>query len=57
MRCASHDRLDRNETAHLARAGLVTLTLLGLFTLYQVLFDLWMLAYPFADPDVWRNRL
>jgi hypothetical protein len=41
----------------LARAGHVILTLLGLFTLYQVLFDLWMLAYPFADPHVWRSRL
>jgi hypothetical protein len=39
------------------RTGLVTLTLCGLFTLYQVLFDLWVLAYPFADPHVWRNRL
>lgn len=40
-----------------ARVGLVILTLSGLFTLYQVLFDLWMLSYPFADPRVWRNRL
>ncbi|HSZ15688.1 MAG TPA: hypothetical protein VK764_01220 [Terracidiphilus sp.] len=39
-----------------ARVGLVILTLGGLFSLYQVLFDLWMLAYPFADPNVWWTR-
>jgi hypothetical protein len=39
-----------------AWVGLVALTLGGLFSLYQVLFDLWMLAYPFADPNVWRTR-
>ena len=33
------------------------LTLGGLVSLYQVLFDLWMTAYPFATASEWRNRL
>jgi len=39
-----------------ARIALVLLPLAGLFSLYQTLFDLWMLSYPFADPSVWRTR-
>jgi len=40
-----------------ASIALVTLTLAGLFTLYQALFDVWMTAYPFANTSLWRQRL
>jgi hypothetical protein len=40
-----------------ARTALVLLTLGGLISLYQVLFDAWMTAYPFADASEWRARL
>lgn len=40
-----------------ARIALIILTLGGLFSLYQVAFDVWMTAYPFADSHVWRTRL
>jgi hypothetical protein len=40
-----------------ARVALVILTLGGLVSLYQTLFDVWMTAYPFADPNEWRMRL
>ena len=40
-----------------ARMGLVILTIWGLFSLYQVLTDLGILAYPFADPGVGRTKL
>jgi hypothetical protein len=40
-----------------AWAVLVVLTLGGLVSLYQVLFDVWMTAYPFANPNEWRTRL
>lgn len=33
------------------------LTLGGLLSLYQTLFDLWMTAYPYADAGVWAGRL
>jgi len=39
-----------------ASITLVLLTLGGLVSLYQVLFDAWMTAYPFADPNEWRTR-
>ncbi len=39
-----------------ASITLLLLTLGGLVSLYQVLFDAWMTAYPFADPDEWRTR-
>ena len=37
--------------------ALVLLTLAGLVSLYQVAFDLWMTAYPFANANEWRTRL
>jgi hypothetical protein len=39
-----------------ARVALVVLTLAGLLSLYQVLFDVWMTAYPFANPNEARMR-
>jgi hypothetical protein len=35
--------------------GVVTLG--GFFSLYQVLFDVWMTAYPYANTSEWRTRL
>jgi hypothetical protein len=40
-----------------ASAALFILTMGGLFTLYQVCFDVWMTAYPLADTSEWRARL
>jgi antibiotic biosynthesis monooxygenase (ABM) superfamily enzyme len=40
-----------------AGAALVLLTIAGLVSLYQVLFDVWMTAYPLADANEWRTRL
>lgn len=40
-----------------ASVALFILTMGGLFTLYQVLFDVWMTAYPFANTTEWRTRL
>jgi len=40
-----------------ARVMLLILTMGGLFTLYQVCFDVWMTAYPFANTSEWRTRL
>ncbi len=40
-----------------ASAVLFILTMGGLFTLYQVCFDVWMTAYPFANTSEWRARL
>ena len=40
-----------------AIAGLFVLTMGGLFTLFQVCFDVWMTAYPFANTSEWRTRL
>lgn len=40
-----------------ASAALFVLTMGGLFTLYQVCFDVWMTAYPFANTSEWRSRL
>lgn len=40
-----------------ASVMLFVLTMGGLFTLYQVLFDVWMTAYPFANTSEWRTRL
>ncbi len=37
--------------------ALALLTLGGLVSLYQVLFDVWMTAYPFANASEWRMRL
>ena len=36
---------------------MVLLTIGGLVSLFQVLFDVWMTAYPFADANAWRVRL
>jgi hypothetical protein len=40
-----------------ASIALFILTMGGLFTLYQVIFDIWMTAYPFANTNEWRTRL
>ena len=40
-----------------ASVALFVLTMGGLFTLYQVCFDVWMTAYPFANTSEWRTRL
>jgi hypothetical protein len=40
-----------------ASVALVLLTLAGLVSLYQVAFDVWMTAYPFANATEWRTRL
>ncbi len=40
-----------------ASIALFILTMGSLFTLYQMLFDIWMTAYPFANPTEWRTRL
>jgi hypothetical protein len=37
--------------------ALFVLTMGGLFTLYQICFDVWMTAYPFANTVEWRTRL
>lgn len=39
-----------------ASVALFILTMGGLFTLFQVLFDAWMTAYPFANTSEWRIR-
>ena len=39
-----------------ASLALFLLTMGGLFTLFQVLFDAWMTAYPFANTGEWRIR-
>lgn len=46
-----------SEMKRWAIAGVAVLTLAGLITLYQIAFDLWMTAYPFADTSEWRTRL
>jgi hypothetical protein len=40
-----------------ASVSLFILTMGGLFTLFQVCFDVWMTAYPFANTSEWRTRL
>jgi len=40
-----------------ASVALFILTIGGLFTLFQVCFDVWMTAYPFANTSEWRTRL
>ena len=40
-----------------ASIALVLLTLGGLVSLYQMAFDLWMTAYPFATANEWRTQL
>ena len=40
-----------------ASMALFILTMGGLLTLYQVLFDVWMTVYPFANTNEWRTRL
>ncbi len=37
-----------------AGIGLLVLTVAGMASVYQLLFSLWMTAYPFADIDFWR---
>jgi hypothetical protein len=41
----------------LAAVLLILLTIAGLITLYQVAFDVWMTAYPYANADIWKQRL
>jgi hypothetical protein len=36
---------------------LILLTIAGLISLYQVAFDVWMTAYPYANADIWKQRL
>jgi len=36
---------------------LMLLTVAGLISLYQVAFDVWMTAYPYANADIWKERL
>lgn len=36
--------------------ALVLLTLAGLASLYQVAFDVWMTAYPYANANEWQTR-
>jgi len=40
-----------------AAIGLIVLTLAGIVSVYQVLFSLWMTAYPMADINSWRPHL
>jgi hypothetical protein len=40
-----------------AGVALSVLTLGGLVSLYWVMFDVWMTAYPFVNPNDWRMRL
>jgi len=40
-----------------ASVALFILTMGGLFTIFQVCFDVWMTAYPFANTSEWRIRL
>jgi hypothetical protein len=40
-----------------ASVALFILTMGGLFSLYQVCFDVWMTAYPFSNSSEWRTRL
>lgn len=42
---------------NLAVVLLVLLTIAGLISVYQVCFDVWMTAYPYANPDIWKQRL
>lgn len=39
------------------RVALAFLTLAGMYSIYWLLFSVWMMAYPFADKLVWRSRL
>ena len=36
---------------------LILLTIAGLISLYQVAFDVWMTAYPYANAELWKQRL
>ena len=36
---------------------LILLTIAGLISLYQVAFDVWMTAYPYANAGIWKQRL
>ncbi len=40
----------------LAKATLMLLTVALLFNFYQLSFDIWMTAYPFANHAQWRGR-
>jgi hypothetical protein len=39
-----------------ATITLMALTIGGVISVYQMLFDVWMTAYPFAKPHEWRAR-
>lgn len=41
----------------LAAVLLILLTVAGLISLYQVAFDVWMTAYPYANAQIWAQRL
>lgn len=49
--------MSHNRKIFCASITLSLLTLAGFYCLYQTLFDLWMTAYPFANPIEWRRRL
>ncbi len=38
------------------RVAQIVLAFFCAYHLYQALFALWMTAYPFADPNLWRPR-
>jgi hypothetical protein len=37
-------------------ATLLLLTFAGLLSVYQLLFSVWMTAYPHVDTGAWRSR-
>jgi len=43
-----------NQRTVWAGIGLTCLTVAGMVSVYQVLFSLWMTAYPYADINFWR---
>jgi len=47
----------RNMRVFCGVSCLVLLTLAGLLSMYEVLFSLWMTAYPMADINFWRQHL
>jgi hypothetical protein len=48
--------------SHMAKKKLdvtliILLTVAGFVSLYQIAFDLWMTAYPYANGEIWKQRL
>lgn len=48
------NRETRNVRVFCGASGLLLLTLAGIVSAYQVLFSLWMTAYPLANIHSWR---